>query len=67
MRAVRQKEGIRDDKGLKNFLRPKGRIYFVDGMHPQHNAMSAREWIEKMGQRWLNCEKKYLTKLPLPS
>lgn len=43
----KQKEFIRDYEGLKDFLGLKDRIYFGDGMHPHHNAMSARGWIEK--------------------
>ena len=32
---------------IKNTLGPDDRIYFIDGVHPQHNPVAAYGWIRK--------------------
>ena len=43
----KQEEFVAEYRELKNNL-PKGdQIYFVDGVHPQHNAIAGYGWIKK--------------------
>lgn len=34
-------------KKLKDEMKADDKLYFVDGVHPQHNSMSAYGWLEK--------------------
>jgi len=44
---VKQKAFIETYHQLKEQKGPHDRIYFMDGTHPNHNAMPAYGWIAK--------------------
>ena len=43
----KQKEFINEYKELKENKEEKDQIYFVDGVHPQHNTIASYGWIKK--------------------
>lgn len=43
----KQKEFVEQYKELKENLQDKDQIYFVDGVHPQHNSIACYGWIKK--------------------
>lgn len=43
----KQKEFVAEYRGLKENLGDKDQIYFMDGVHPQHNTIASRGWIKK--------------------
>jgi len=44
---AKQEKFVEDYKELKRNLDPKDQIYFVDGVHPQHNTIATYGWIKK--------------------
>lgn len=42
----KQEAFVQEYKELKKTLKEKDKIYFLDGVHPQHNSMPAYGWIE---------------------
>ena len=42
-----QKEHVKKYEEISNNLKEDEKIYFLDGVHPTHNSMPARAWIEK--------------------
>ena len=45
--AKKQEEFIKQYNELKNSLNEKDQIYFMDGVHPQHNSIASFGWIKK--------------------
>jgi len=45
--VAKQEQFIEQYKELKNNLTENDQIYFVDGVHPQHNTISNCGWIKK--------------------
>lgn len=45
--AQAQKQFVEEYKELKNSKKKHDPIYFVDGVHPQHNSVAAFGWIKK--------------------
>jgi transposase len=45
--SVKQKEFLIQYRKLKKSLGDKDKIYFMDGVHPQHNSKAAYGWILK--------------------
>ena len=43
----KQEEFVKQYKALKENLKPKDQIYFMDGVHPQHNTLAQYVWIKK--------------------
>jgi len=43
----KQESFVREYQGLKDNLDNGDQIYFVDGVHPQHNAIAGYGWIKK--------------------
>jgi transposase len=43
----KQKEFVEGYRELKNNLSEKDQIYFVDGVHPQHNSIADYGWIKR--------------------
>lgn len=43
----KQIESVGKYQNLKAGLSENNRIYFMDGVHPQHNAIAGYEWIKK--------------------
>lgn len=43
----KQEEFITQYKALKQNLLPEDQIYFMDGVHPQHNTIATFGWIKK--------------------
>ena len=43
----KQEEFVEQYKELKESLTDQDQIYFVDGVHPQHNTIAAYGWIKK--------------------
>lgn len=43
----KQEEFVAEYSELKSNLSEKGQIYFVDGVHPQHNTIANYGWIKK--------------------
>ena len=43
----KQEEFVEKYEKLKEDLKPTEKIYFMDGVHPQHNSGSCNAWIEK--------------------
>lgn len=43
----KQEEFVREYKELKENLAQEDQIYFVDGVHPQHNSIAHYGWIKK--------------------
>ena len=48
-----QKEFVANYEKLKEDKKPEDRIYFMDGVHPQHNSMAAYGWIKKGTEKQL--------------
>jgi len=49
----KQKEFIKEYRGVKSNLSENDQIYFVDGVHPQHNTIATFGWIKKGGTKQL--------------
>ncbi len=45
--AIKQEEFIEQYHELKNSLEKRDQIYFMDGVHPQHNAIASYGWIKR--------------------
>ncbi len=45
--ALAQEQFVRKYKTLKKCKKPHDPIYFMDGVHPQHNSVPAFGWIKK--------------------
>ena len=45
--AKKQEEFIKQYNELKNSLNEKDQIYFMDGVHPQHNSIASFGWIKR--------------------
>ena len=45
--AQAQQQFVKDYEELKNSKKEHDPIYFVDGVHPQHNSVAAFGWIKK--------------------
>lgn len=45
--ALAQEQFVRKYKTLKKRKQPHDPIYFMDGVHPQHNSVAAFGWIKK--------------------
>jgi hypothetical protein len=45
--AAAQRQFVQQYKTLKNSKKPDDPIYFMDGVHPQHNSVAAYGWIKK--------------------
>jgi len=45
--TVKQEEFIVQYNELKNNLADKDQIYFMDGVHPQHNSIASYGWIKR--------------------
>ena len=43
----KQKEFVAEYRELKNNLSENDQIYFVDGVHPQHNSIAGYGWIKR--------------------
>lgn len=43
----KQKEFVAEYRELKNNLSENDQIYFVDGVHPQHNSIASYGWIKR--------------------
>ena len=43
----KQEEFVKQYKELKENLEPQDQIYFMDGVHPQHNTLACYGWIKK--------------------
>lgn len=43
----KQEEFVAQYKELKENLTPEDQIYFMDGVHPQHNTIASYGWIKK--------------------
>ena len=43
----KQKIFVEHYKELKETLKSKDHIYFMDGVHPQHNTIASYGWIKK--------------------
>ena len=49
----KQEEFVAQYKELKDNLNEQDQIYFVDGVHPQHNAVGVCGWIKKGKTKYL--------------
>jgi transposase len=49
----KQTKWIAEYKELKANKNPEDQIYFIDGVHPQHNSMTAYGWIKKGTEKHL--------------
>ena len=49
----KQMEFVEKYQNLKANLSENGRMYFMDGVHPQHNAIAGYGWIKKGGTKCL--------------
>ena len=49
----KQKTWVAEYEDLKANKNPEDQIYFMDGVHPQHNSMAAYGWIKKGTQKHL--------------
>ena len=49
----KQKEFIEEYRQLKENLSENDQVYFVDGVHPQHNTIANYGWIKKGVQKHL--------------
>jgi len=45
--AAAQRQFVQQYQMLKNSKKPDEPIYFMDGVHPQHNSVTAYGWIKK--------------------
>lgn len=45
--AEKQKEFLSNLEELKSRMKPEDKLYYLDGVHPQHNSQSAHGWIAK--------------------
>lgn len=45
--ATAQQQFVKQYESLKNSKKPDDPIYFMDGVHPQHNSVAAYGWIKK--------------------
>lgn len=45
--ADKQEEFVKQYKELKENLKEQDQIYFMDGVHPQHNTIASYGWIKK--------------------
>jgi hypothetical protein len=43
----KQEEFVKQYKELKENLQEQDQIYFMDGVHPQHNTIAGHGWIKK--------------------
>ena len=48
-----QKKHVAEYEELKANKQPEDKIYFMDGVHPQHNSMTAYGWIKKGQEKHL--------------
>ena len=49
----KQEEFVAQYKELKEGLNDQDQIYFMDGVHPQHNTIAGYGWIKKGKTKWL--------------
>ena len=49
----KQKEFVAEYEKLKKDKNPEDQIYFMDGVHPQHNSMTAYGWIKRRKEKHL--------------